>query len=366
MGIKNLNLFLKKHKVHKTINVYELKYAKIAIDVPMFMYKFKSIHPDSNNWLSNFSGMVAFLRRHDIHPTFVLEGTAPVEKHDTQVERRLQRQKIADKTDSLQKDLQEYILTGKLSALLQETAAKINVTKPRTLLTRNPVPTLQVKQMEEEIARRRRNEFSITPEDVTMLQELLQILGVGCIQAPGEAETECVNLFFSGHVDYIAAEDSDVLAYCAHEGAVAHPNELKTVTQFDFNNNTCTLLSKRTVIETLEMTHEQFRDFCIMCGTDYNKNIFKIGVEKAYKFISEWKTIENVKLDTSILKHQRSRELFTSKPSTLTCCWTQFPLDYFEFADSLNMFAFRAGVFGIDTARIYKDMTYTNLLNCPS
>jgi 5'-3' exonuclease len=305
--------------------------------------------------------MVAFLRRHDIHPTFVLEGIAPVEKHDTQVERKLQRQKIVEKTDSLQKDLHEYILTGKLSSLLQDTAAKISGSKPRTLLTRKPVVTFQVKQIEEEIARRRRNEFSITTEDVALLRELLLILGVGCIQAVGEAETTCVDLFFSGHVDYIAAEDSDVLAYCAYDGAVANPDDLKIVTQFDFNNDTCTLLSKRAVVETLGMTHEQFRDFCIMCGTDYNKNIFKIGVEKSYKFISECKTIENVKLDTSILKYERSRELFTSKPNTMECCWTQFPLNYLEFADSLNMFAFRAGVFGIDAARVYKDLTETEI-----
>lgn len=362
MGIKNLNPFLKKHQLHKTINIDELKYAKIAIDVPMFLYKFKSGSPDSNNWLSSFSGMVACLRKHDIHPTFVLEGTAPVEKHDTQLERKLQRRRIVDKTNSLQNDLQEYILTTKVSELLQDTAAKVNkVRKVRTLLTRKPVPIIQVKQIEEEIARRRRNEFSITPEDVALLRELLLILGVGCIQAAGEAETTCVDLFFSGHVDYIAAEDSDVLAYCAYEGAVAHPDDLKIVTQFDFNNNTCTLLSKRTVVETLGMTHEQFRDFCIMCGTDYNKNIFKIGVEKSFKFISECKTIENVKLDTSILKHQRSRQLFTSKQNNTQCSWTQFPLDYAAFADSLNIFAFRAGVFGIDPDRIYKDLTETQL-----
>ena len=48
-----------------------------------------------------------------------------------------------------------------------------------------------------------------------------------------------------------------------------------------------------------------------MCGTDYNKNIFRIGVEKSYKFISNYHNIENVPLDVSILNHVKVRKLFT-------------------------------------------------------
>ena len=52
-----------------------------------------------------------------------------------------------------------------------------------------------------------------------------------------------------------------------------------------------------------------------MCGTDYNKNIPKIGCETAYKYISMYGSIEEIarqkQLDVSILKHERNRELFT-------------------------------------------------------
>ena len=51
-----------------------------------------------------------------------------------------------------------------------------------------------------------------------------------------------------------------------------------------------------------------------MCGTDYNKNIFRIGPEKSYKLLKEHGNIENIetntKHDTSILKHVRVREMF--------------------------------------------------------
>ena len=51
-----------------------------------------------------------------------------------------------------------------------------------------------------------------------------------------------------------------------------------------------------------------------MCGCDYNKNIFRVGPEKAYKYIQKYSSIEgiaaNTKLDVSILNHVRGRELF--------------------------------------------------------
>ena len=50
-----------------------------------------------------------------------------------------------------------------------------------------------------------------------------------------------------------------------------------------------------------------------MCGTDYNKNIHKIGPEKAYKLIKEHGSIDNLPFEktvTNILNYVRGRELF--------------------------------------------------------
>ena len=68
------------------------------------------------------------------------------------------------------------------------------------------------------------------------------------------------------------------------------------------------------VLEKFKLT-EEFLDFCIMCGTDYNKNIFRVGPSKAFQYVSDYKSIidigkENKKVDISILNHNRVRELF--------------------------------------------------------
>jgi len=48
------------------------------------------------------------------------------------------------------------------------------------------------------------------------------------------------------------------------------------------------------VLKALELTNEQFVDFCILCGCDYTSKIAGIGPVKALKLIKENKNIEGV------------------------------------------------------------------------
>jgi len=66
-------------------------------------------------------------------------------------------------------------------------------------------------------------------------------------------------------------------------------------------------------------------DLCIMCGTDFNDNIPRIGPVTSLNYIKKYKNIETigesvtkvdkqtkqkVKLDISVLAHEKTRELF--------------------------------------------------------
>jgi 5'-3' exonuclease len=68
------------------------------------------------------------------------------------------------------------------------------------------------------------------------------------------------------------------------------------------------------LLDALQMSYAQFRDFCIMCGTDYNHNIPKIGPDRAYRLIREYETIENLEnhVCTDILKYKDVRRLFAN------------------------------------------------------
>ena len=119
-----------------------------------------------------------------------------------------------------------------------------------------------------------------------------------------EAETMGSDLCIRNQVDAVLSEDTDILAY----GSPVF------LTKFDSRTGLCVRIEYKKLLESFNFTPEQFLDFCIMCGTDYNNNIPRIGPSKAYKLILEHKNIETVgsecKLDTTILNHKRTRELF--------------------------------------------------------
>ena len=60
---------------------------------------------------------------------------------------------------------------------------------------------------------------------------------------------------------------------------------------------------------------EEFLDFCILCGTDYNSNIQGVGSVSSFRLIKEHSSLEsiseNTQYDTSCLNYHRVRELFT-------------------------------------------------------
>ena len=147
--------------------------------------------------------------------------------------------------------------------------------------------------------------LDITPEDFKKTKHLFDILHVPYFDAPLEAETTCSDLCKRGLVDAVLSEDTDVLAY----GAPVFLSKINT------SNGTCVRINYSALLESLDLCKDEFLDLCIMCGTDYNKNIFRVGPEKAYKYIQKYSTIEEISsktsVDISILNHVRGRELFT-------------------------------------------------------
>ena len=137
-----------------------------------------------------------------------------------------------------------------------------------------------------------------------MTRELFTIFNIPFYDAPLEAETTCADLCKRGLVDAVLSEDTDVLAYST-------PIFL---TKIDTALDTCVRLTHSDILESLELNQEEFLDLCIMCGCDYNKNIPKIGCETSLKYISQYKSIDEIglktNLDIKILNHIRTRELF--------------------------------------------------------
>ena len=80
MGIHNLNKFLRTKCPHvfKDIHISEFAYKKVAIDITLFLCKFKAVCGEK--WVSAFINLVSSLRRNEIHCVFIFDNGAPIEK----------------------------------------------------------------------------------------------------------------------------------------------------------------------------------------------------------------------------------------------------------------------------------------------
>jgi 5'-3' exonuclease len=300
MGIKSLNKLLKNHcpEVFRPIHLSDYAFNKVAIDLSLYLCKFKIACGD--RWLSAFVNMVACLRKNQVHCIFIYDTGCPDEKLGERQERKDARDKTELKAFKLETALEEYEKTGVADPILLECCEK----QQGQRLLGKTVGTVNVALVEQKIATLTGSILDISPEDFALTKELFDILSVPWMDAPLEAETMCADLCKRGLVKAALSEDTDVLAY-------ASPIFLS---KLDVAHGTCISIDYEELIEELEITSDTFLDVCIMCGTDYNKNIRGVGPEGAYKLLKIHETIEGVGLntvhDTTVLKYERGRELF--------------------------------------------------------
>lgn len=302
MGIKSLSKFLhdKYPELFEEIHISEYHFKRVAIDTSLYLYHHKATCGDF--WLGAFIKLVATLRENELHCFFSYDTSCPPEKEAERQERKESRIKTEVRVCDLEQALETLKETGEIDPILLEFQKKRKIPPPSML---RPSQTgLNVKAIELEVAKMRKHIFSITKEDFDTTKQLFKILDVPYADAPMEAETLCADLCIQGKVEAVLSEDTDVLAY----GAPVFLTKINT------KDGTCVRIKYADVLEKLEMTPDMFLDFCIMCGTDYNKNIPKVGPANAYKLILKYGDIETVGKETnhdiSILNHVRVRELF--------------------------------------------------------
>lgn len=308
MGIKGLHKFLRSEcpDVFEDIHISEYAYKKVAIDISLYLYLFKASCGDF--WLRSFIKLIECLRKYELHCVFIFDGEATPDKDKERKKRAETRAKSERKVYKLEEAIERYHETQEVDPILIEFQEKRKIQTKRLLNT--GMPHINIKMIEYYVQKLRKNIFEVTEDDFNLAKELFDILNVPYFQAPTEAETMCSDLCKKGLVDAVLSKDSDVIAY-------GTPIFL---TNIDINTGLCQRVLYDNVLEQLEFKSDQFLDFCIMCGTDYNDNIFRIGPKGAYKLISEHKTLENIenntKLDTTILNFRRGRELFREYPTT--------------------------------------------------
>lgn len=303
MGIKNLNVLLRKHcpEVYMTLDLSNLAYKKSALDVSLYMFKCKTIFGDK--WLGAMFNMIMTLRKNNIHVCFVFDTSAPMEKQKEQLARRETAAKLDARLCEYQGIFQEYMRTkartDALDAMCKALSVQLKVSALRPEKSKYSEDEIRIA-----LEKRQKQVVHLGKEDFDVCKEMLDCMGIPWLQAPMEAETTCADLCKQGKVDFVLSEDTDVLCY----GAPIF------ITRVNIKENTGVGICYEDVVQGLQITHDQFLDLCIMCGCDYNKNIPGIGPEKAYKLLKEHGSIEGIAsatdIDVSVLNYVRTREIF--------------------------------------------------------
>lgn len=303
MGIKSLSKFLRETfpDLFELIHISEYRFQKVAIDTSLYLCNYKALYGD-DGWLGAFINLVSALRKNDVHCVFIYDTSAPPEKQEERKERHQKREKTEERVYDLLQAIEKYRNEGEISELLIDFQKRRGIEQPRLLGKAGT--GINITAIEHAVGKMQKQMFTVTSADFELTKKLFDALKVPYYNAPLEAETMCADLSIQGKVDAVLSEDTDVLAY----GAPVF------LTKFNTMDGTCYRIRYDKVLEAFNMTKEQFVDFCIMCGTDYNKNIFRVGPSKAYKLLLEHGNIETIGektvLDISVLNHIRVRELF--------------------------------------------------------
>lgn len=313
MGIKNLHHFLRKAcpLIYTEIHLSKYAYKKLAIDTSIFMCRFKTTY--GRQWLDAFLQLVAVLRENEIHPVFVYDTKAPIEKEEERKNRTLARMKTKEKADQICISWETY------KGLFKEKTECFGLEGVIPLEREKMTPELcefinknfadydaySIISIDNAIDHMLNTLLSIRTEDFELTRTLFDIMDIPYLMASGEAEATCAVLCRMGLVDAVLSEDTDVLNYKA-------PIFLH---KLNMNQQTLVEIEYDEMLSRLGMTEEQFLDFCIMCGTDYNSNLYKIGPEKSFRLLKKHGSIEQIKInnptiDMSQFPYVRVREIF--------------------------------------------------------
>jgi flap endonuclease-1 len=125
----------------------------------------------------------------------------------------------------------------------------------------------------------------VSKADNAECMQLLELMGVPVIQAPCEAEAQCAAMARDGLVFATATEDLDALTF-------GTPILLRYLTFSQARKMPVAEIHLDEVLKGLDLSMQQFRELCILCGCDYTGSIRGIGPQKALNLIKEYGSID--------------------------------------------------------------------------
>lgn len=253
MGVRMLNRYLREYtqSAIKQMTLNDLKGKTIAVDVSILLYKFKG----DDSLLENMYLMIKKFRECNITPVYVFDGTPPDEKNDVLNERDSSKKKAKSNCEAMQRELDEN--------------DNLNDNERDILIQR--------------LKNEKKKCLRISNANVRDTKALMNVMGVPYLEAEGEADELCVWLVKKKFAWACLTEDMDMFVYGC-------PRVLRC---FDLKKGTINLYDLSIILDNLNMTQSEFKEVCLLSGTDYNKSNFNIFTTMGffYKYLKRKRRI---------------------------------------------------------------------------
>jgi hypothetical protein len=231
MGIPNLNQFLRENcsESIRCLNLSELNGKSIAVDISIYLYKYET----DDKLLENMYIMFSVFHYYGIIPIFIFDGKPPQEKKELLMKRRENREEAKKEYEKLKQQLTK---TNNNSDEKQEIIASMELLKKQIV--------------------------QVSKEKIEKVKSLIRAYGFTYFDAPGEADELCAMLVMKKKVWACLTDDMDLFVYGC-------PRVLRYLSLL---NHQVVLYYTTGILENLNMTHNEFKQICILSGTDYNIN----------------------------------------------------------------------------------------------
>lgn len=275
MGIHKLIPFLKSKNLLKPFTKWP-DGSKVAIDVPIFAYKFIYSERTYDSLEKRFILFAEDLRQKNCEPIFVFDGAKLALKD----QERLKRQKTRDRCQELS---------------LQKASAHIE-----TLL-----------ELDIEIIDDFFNGIMFpTFKEYATLKLKLDSLGYLTKQAKYEAEALCAYLVKTDIAWCAITEDTDAIAFGSKKTIIKY---FEDPLEADLD----------LILDGLQLNQRQFIEFCCLLGCDFCNNIYMIGPAGAYDLMKKHGSIDAIFEAKHFLWKEKTlvsaNELLQRKNSVVYC-----------------------------------------------
>ena len=230
MGIKNLNRFIRDNCIGdsvKCVPVSHLSGKKIAVDISIYIYKFVG----DDCLIENMYLMLSIFKHYNVIPIFIFDGKPPTEKKELLIKRKNDKKYAENEYNKLKENLNSGDIDDDEK---QEIISTMDLLKKQFVY--------------------------IQKEQINMIKEMISSYGMTYYEANGEADELCALLVLKKIVWACLSEDMDMFVYgCS-----------KVLRYFSLLNHTLVLYDTKKIVEDLKLTQKDFREICVLSGTDYN------------------------------------------------------------------------------------------------